>query len=198
MISKEKLGSLYKKGLSMQEVSNETGLTYHQVIYWMNKYGISRRPRSVANYIKYNPSGDPFKIKKLKTKKDLELLNLGIGLFLGEGTKKSRYNVALANSDPKIIKLFLTFLKTLCGVEDFKIRAALNIFDDIDLKEALSFWQKETNIPHSRFTKSIIRRGKKGTYKNKSKYGTLTIYVSNTKLKKLIDEYCEEALSKFS
>jgi len=182
----------------MQEISGKTDLTYHQVTYWMSKYDISRRSRSIANYVKYNPNGDPFKIKKLKTKKDIELLNLGIGLFLGEGTKGNRYKVVLTNSDPQIIKLFLTFLKIICGVKDFKIRAALNVFDDINLKEILDFWQKETNIPHLRFVKSIVRKSKEGTYKNKSKYGTLTVYVSNTKLKKLIDKYCKEALTRFS
>jgi len=198
MIPKEKLEKLYGGGLSMMEIAKIVGYSVSGVKYWMDEYNISRRSREEANYLKYNPKGDPFRIKRLKTKKDVELFNLGIGLFLGEGTKKNRYNVILTNSEPKIIKLFLSFLKTICGVKDFKIRAALNVFDDVNLKEALNFWQKETNIPHLRFTASTVRKSKEGTYKNKSKYGTLSVYVSNTKLKKFIDKYCEEALTKFS
>jgi len=181
----------------MMEISRNVGYSLSGVRYWMDKYNIPRRPRDEANYLKYNSKGNPFKIKRLKTKKDVALFNLGIGLFLGEGTKKNKYSVVLTNSDPKIIKLFLAFLKTICAVEDFKIRAALNVFDDINLEEVLSFWQKETDIPYSRFTASTIRKSKGGTYKNKSKHGTLTIYVSNTKLKRLIDKYCEEAFIKF-
>jgi len=197
MILKEKFEKLYNSGLSMMEIGKEVGRSLSGVKYWMDKYNIPRRSRGEANYLKYNPQGDPFKIKKLKSQKDIELFNLGIGLFLGEGTKKNKFKVVLTNSDPKIIKLFLAFLKNICGVKEDKIKAALNVFDDINLQEALNFWQKETGIPQSRFVKTIVRKSKDGTYKNKSKYGTITIYVSNIKLKQLIDRYCEKTFVKF-
>ena len=177
----------------MMEIAEKTHLSYHQVVYWMKNYNISRRTRSEANYLKYNPIGDPFRIKKIKTKRDSKLFNLGIGLFLGEGTKKNKFSVMLSNSDPKIIKLFLAFLTNICGVQRDKLKAALNVFDDVDLQEALNFWQKETKIPKERFTKSTIRKARDGTYKNKSKYGTITVYISNTKLKQFIDKCCNEA-----
>ena len=195
MITKERVKGLYSKGFSMMEIAQEIGHSLSGVKYWMDKLNIPRRSRSEANYLKYNPAGDPFKIKKLKTRKDIELFNLGIGLFLGEGTKKTKHHVILTNTNPKILKLFLKFLKEICGVKNRKIKVALNIFDDVDLKEALSFWRKSLRISSSMFRTSIIRKSRGGTYKNKSKYGTLTIYVSNTKLKKLIDKYCEEVLN---
>jgi len=193
MISRQKLERLYRSNFSMMEIAEKTHLSYHQVVYWMKNYNISRRTRSEANYLKYNPIGDPFRIKKIKTKRDSKLFNLGIGLFLGEGTKKNKFSVMLSNSDPKIIKLFLAFLTNICGIQRDKLKAALNVFDDVDLQEALNFWQKETKIPKERFTKSTIRKARDGTYKNKSKYGTITVYISNTKLKQFIDKCCNEA-----
>ncbi len=195
MLPKRTLEKLYKKGLSIMEIAKKERWPYRVVRYWMERYNIPRRSRSEANYLKYNPAGDPFKIKKLKTRKDIELFNLGIGLFLGEGTKKTKHHVILTNTNPKILKLFLKFLKEICGVKNRKIKVASNIFDDVDLKEALNFWRKSVGISRSMFRTSIIRKSRGGTYKNKSKYGTLTIYVSNTKLKKLIDKYCEEVLN---
>jgi len=62
MLSKETLEKLYKGGLSMMEMSSKVGYSPFGVKYWMEKYNIPRRPRSEANYIKYNPNGDPFKI----------------------------------------------------------------------------------------------------------------------------------------
>ncbi|MDP2966976.1 MAG: hypothetical protein Q8N87_01010 [bacterium] len=192
---KEKIVNLYQRGLSMQEIADKTGWKHGKVVYWMHKFGISRRSRSEANYIKYNPTGDPFEIKKLKTKKDIELFNLGIGLFLGEGTKRNKFNVTLANSNPEILRLFLKFLREICGVNETKIKAALNIFDDVNLTQALNFWSKVTNIPLSRFGKTMVRKSRGGTYKNKSLYGTLTIYVPNIKLKTLMDKWCKKALT---
>jgi hypothetical protein len=195
--AKEKLMELYQKGFSMQEISNKTGWKYGKVVYLMKKFDIQRRSISEAIYAKWNPNGDPFKIKNLKTKKDFELFNLGIGLFLGEGSKRSKHSVVLSNTNPKILKLFLRFLKEICGIKNQKVRAALNIFDDVDLEEALNFWQTTVGIPRSMFVTSIIRKSRGGTYKNKSHYGTLTIYTTNIKLKTLLDEWCKNALDRY-
>jgi len=191
MITKEQLKRLYNKGLSMMEIATKVGISNSGVKYLAEKYNIPRRSRSEANYLKYNPAGNPFKIKKLKTKKDIELFNLGIGLFLGEGTKKNKFNVAFANSDQQILKLFLKFLREICGVEERKIKAALNIFNDVDGEEAVNFWSKMTKIPVNRFNTITIRKSKGGTYKNKSRWGTLTIYIPNVKLKAIMDEWCK-------
>jgi len=179
----------------MQEISAKTGWSYHQVTYWMKKYQIPRRPISDAIYIKQNPKGNPFKIKKLQNKKDFELFNLGVGLFLGEGTKRDKFGIRFANSDPKIMELFLRFLREICKVKEVKIKAWLNVFDDIKTAEATEFWVKITGIPISRFNKTIIRKNKGGNYRNKSPHGTLTIYVSNKKLKNIMDGWCEKVLT---
>jgi len=179
----------------MQEIADKTGWNYFQVRYWMVRYGISRRSWSEAIYLKNNPEGNPFKIKKIISKKDIELFNLGIGLFLGEGTKKSKFNVVLANSDPNIINLFLKFLRKICRVKEVKIKAWLNVFDDINVKKATEFWSKKTGVPLSKFSKPAIRKSKGGSYKNKSVYGTISVFVSNIKLKELMDKWCKEAIT---
>jgi hypothetical protein len=195
MITKEQLEKLYNKGLSMMEIATKIGRSNSGVKYLAEKYNIPRRSRSEANYLKYNPAGDPFKIKKLKTRKELELFHFGIGLFLGEGTKKNKFNVTFVNSDPRILQLFLKFLREICGVEERKIKAALNIFSDVNNKEAIDFWNKITKISVDRFNKTTIRKSKGGTYKKKSPYGTLTVYVANVKLKAIMDEWCNKALT---
>jgi hypothetical protein len=195
MLTKEKLKKLYNSGLSMTEIAVRVGISTSGVKYLADKYNILRRSRSEANYLKYNPEGDPFKIKKLKTKKDIELFNLGIGLFLGEGTKKDKFNIALANSNPQILNIFLRFLREICGVKKRKIKAALNIFDDVDSKKAVKFWSKTTKISVNQMKSITIRKSKGGTYKNKSPWGTLTVFVSNVKLKIIIDKWCSNLLN---
>ncbi|MBU3964305.1 hypothetical protein KJ591_00035 [Patescibacteria group bacterium] len=88
MIAKEKLEKLYKSGLSIQGIVDKTDWSYHQVIYWMDKYNIHRRSRSEANYVKYNPNGDPFKIKENLTKNEVALKGLGLGIYWGDGELK--------------------------------------------------------------------------------------------------------------
>ncbi len=78
---KERIVSLYQKGLSMQGIADKMGWSIHKVSYWLEKYNISRRSPSEAAYLKWNPNGDPFHIKRNLTLKDHILFGLGIGLF---------------------------------------------------------------------------------------------------------------------
>jgi hypothetical protein len=121
-----------------------------------------------------------------------------VALYIGEGTKKNKTSIRLANSDPQVIRAFLRFLRETCGVQEKKIFAWLNIFDDASVEEALSFWQGVTGLSRSQFAKPIVRPSRGGNYLNKSRHGTLTVVVSNSKLSAKINEWCRNILQKFS
>jgi len=177
----------------MKEIADQTDWSYHQVTYWMDKHSILRRNWSESAYLKHNPNGDPFNIKELKNKEDFRIFHIGIGLYLGEGDKKTNHAVKLANSDPKILKLFLRFLREICGVKESKIGFELNIFNDVNLKNALDFWMRSVGFQRPQLKTLIVRESRgEGSYKKKSKYGTLSAYVTNVKLKSLINKWCEE------
>jgi len=196
MLTKETLVELYyNQELSMAEIAKKLGISNSNVYYWMSKHGIPRRTQSEATYVKRNPNGDPFKIHELKTKEDFELFALGVGLYAGEGKKSGLY-VGLGNADPRIIKTFLAFLRKICQVDEAKISAELNIYDDVNLEAAVKYWVEVTNIPRTRFSKSIVRKSRGGTYRNKSIYGTLTVKVCNTKLLAQILSWCGEMLGR--
>jgi hypothetical protein len=147
MITKEKLESLYKKGLSMQEISVQTGNSYKTIVYRMEKYNIPKRNRSEATYVKRNPDGDPFRIKKKLNLKETELKFLGLGLYWGEGDKsKNNTSVRLSNTDPQLIKKFREFLMKICRVKKEKIFYSLILFNDANEKEAIKFWTQHLRI----------------------------------------------------
>jgi hypothetical protein len=164
----------------------------------MKKFDIPRRSWSEATYLKRNPDGDPFCIKKVETPEDLKLFHLGIALYLGEGDKKTKNVVRLGNTDVKILKIFLLFLKDICGAKREKIKAELNIFDDVDLDSAIHFWTRNLKLDKQQIRTLFIRKAKdrkQGTHKRISKRGTLTILVDNGKLKRIIMKWCSELLS---
>lgn len=181
---------------SMQEIADQLDCSAHKVGHWLDRYGIKRRSGSEATYLKRNPNGDPFRIKELETEDDRELFTLAMGLYLGEGTKSKR-DIRLGNSDPKIIRAFLRFLREICGVEEKRIFAWLNIYDDVDLEKALCYWMQVTNLPRNQFYKTTVRPGRGGTYNNKSEYGTLTVGISNVKLTSKVTEWYKNAIEKF-
>lgn len=142
-------------------------------------------------YQKYNPNGDPFKIKEARTLKDTKLLGLGLGLYWGEGNKKNKNSIRLGNTNPLIIKKFIEFLIDILGIHEHKLRFGLQIFSDMSAKDTLKFWLKELNefgIIRNQFFKITVTPSRSiGNYREKSKYGVLTVHFCNTKLKNLID-----------
>lgn len=189
-----------QKKKSMQEIAHGLGVSLHAVTYWMLKHGIKRRSMSEATYTKRNPQGDPFKIKKNLSEKEKQLFFVVMGLYLGEGKKyKNCASLALGNTDPLIIRTFLKFLRGICGVEEKKIRAELNIYDDVNIESAMEYWTSVTGLLVSQFSKAVVRKArKKGTYKHWSRYGTLTILVSNKKLYEKVMGCCYQYLCDFS
>lgn len=189
------INALYQKGKSAKEVGELLGINERKVRYWMGKGGVKPRSWSEATYCKRNPKGNPFNIiEQIKKPKDLELFFVSLGLYLGEGTKKGEHKVALGNTNPDILKAFLAFLRKICKVDESKIYAELNIFDDVVLQKALRYWTKTIGISRGQIRYITSRKSKGGTYKNKSEYGTLTIKVDNSKLKKIILEWCKQVL----
>src|SRR3989338_4136324 len=193
IVSKGSLKNLYlNKKKSSAEIADIFRCSEHKINYWIKKFGIPKRSMSDAMYAKYNPDGDPFKIKNVATVEDAELFGLGLGLYWGEGNKKSKNSIRLGNTDPRIIKTFLRFLINLFRIKKKKLRFGLQIFDDMNEKEMLKFWTnqlKEFNISREQFFKVIITPSRSlGTYKEKSKFGVMTVHFCNTKLKNLIDD----------
>lgn len=183
-ILRENLEKLYKSGLSMFEIAAKLKCSTHKIVYWMNKYNLQRRNLSDALYVKLNPNGDPFEIKKIMNQDEKFLYGLGIGIYWGEGDRRSKNALRVANTDPKLIKVFTKFLLTICQLEKRKLIYNLICFNDSNPEEVRNYWAKELRISKEKFGKIVqIPSQGKGTYRKKSKHGVCIAIVCNMKLK---------------
>lgn len=90
---------------------------------------------------------------------------IGIIIWWTEGTKTYQdkrwkswiYPVDVTNTNPKIIKLFLDFLRYDIKIDESRLKLQLQIHQGDDQELIESFWSKITKIPKDRFTKTIIR-----------------------------------------
>ena len=121
--SVEQIRRLYGQGKSSKEVGDILGWSWRQVISCMQRHGIPRRSRSEATYLKANPAGDPFHIKARLSVDEERLKALGLGLFWGEGFRRNPISVRLYNSDSELLRVFVNFLRIICGVQPDKLRA---------------------------------------------------------------------------
>ncbi|MFH2019025.1 MAG: hypothetical protein ABII80_00170 [bacterium] len=181
-IPKQILVKLYNhQHQSMSEIASLLSCSLHKVNYWMSKYNLPRRSLSDANYHKYNPSGDPFQIKKSLTIGEQRLLSLSLGLFWGEGNKVNPEGVRLGNSDPNLIKIWCQFLRQICNVREDKIHFHLQIFHDNDPIVAKNYWAQHLSINQNRITSGTpTKKLGKGSYRKLNQHGVMTVGVYNT------------------
>ncbi len=169
----------------MAEIANECGCSIHKIQYWMKKHRIQSRSISDASYIKHNPNGDPFLWSPPRSSEDHILYGLGMGLYWGEGTKSCLSGVRLGNTDPKLLLSFMKFLIRFFHVQKKDFRFGLQIFSDLNPKDALDYWTKMLRVSKSQFHPKVIvtRSGSLGTYRKKSLYGVVTVLYHNKKLR---------------
>ncbi len=187
VISIENLTKLYLlKKKSAFEIAKILECSSGKINYWLAKYNIEKRNISEAIYTKYHPKGDPFKIYQPKNIAEAKLYGLGIGIYWGEGNKANKNTIRVGNSDPALLKIFIEFLITFFGIKKEDLKFHLHLFDDVNIVQAVHFWSKELKIKKSQFYKPMISKsGSLGNYRQKSKYGVLTVYYGNIKLRNI-------------
>lgn len=186
--SKELIIRLYiDEQKSSRQIAEALRCSENKINYWLKRYSIKKRSISDATYIRSNPTGDPFIFDPPKTKDDYRLFGMGLGLYWGEGNKKNTNTVRLGNTDPKLIMKFLEFMERFYRISPERIKFGLQIFSDMEPKAALKFWCKTLNVTADRFGKVVVTPSRgKGTYREKTRHGVLTVYIFNKKLRDLI------------
>ena len=66
---------------------------------------------------------------------------------------KTQDTLAFANSDPRLIRIFVTWLRRFFDIDESKLRVRLYLHEGLDLDAATAFWSDVTEIPPSQFYK---------------------------------------------
>lgn len=113
------------------------------------KSGMIRNQEKIRTMLRIN--SEAVKEIGLITQRDLWML--GLGLYLGEGSKT--YEITrVINSDPAIVKLAIKWFKDICGLGKKNITVAIHLYPDNNVEECLTFWSKELKLPISQFRKT--------------------------------------------
>jgi len=106
-----------------------------------------------------------------------DLFIVGLGLYIGEGSKTQGL-VRLVNTDPRVIRLFIRWVRAL-GLSDGNIAIRIHLYPDSDVHSANVYWLKETSLPKASLQSACIdRRVRKDRKRNSTHmYGTAHITV---------------------
>ena len=182
----------YENGNSITEIAALANLPTRKVREVLCVNNVKIRSHKDASYLKKNKSGDPFDILASLTIEEDHLKAMALGLYLTEGNTKNKNSVRFTNSNPALVKIFVKFLKVICGVENEKIKFSLIVYPDVSINKAKKYWIEFLSVTAGQFMKTTVLENRNGSCKKHSEYGTITVYVHNTKLLGIIKDWAKE------
>lgn len=185
-----------EKGYSFAELQRRTGIPATTIRNWCRGETIASRQDTLLL------SNDRKRIE-IKQSELASLDSLGtlsptqVKVYLSllywcEGTKYPASNkMIFTNSDPSLIKLFLTLLRQAFPIDETKLRIHLQLHTIHDFSEIRTYWSKLLSIPPEKFIKPTITELRGGKHR-RTYLGTCSLrYYDFTLQLKLIGLYEE-------
>ena len=191
LLNSEHIKSLYwEKDYNVSEIARKVGISARALHDFMNRNNIPRRLPSEAGYIA-NKNKPQFRIVGNLDNFKQQLKTAGLMLYWAEGTFSGN-TVDFANSNPSMIKIFLRFLREICGVKEERLRVYLYAYSYQNIDNLKLYWHKATGISLKQFTKPYVRRGNANLSKRKLLYGLVHIRYNDKRLLKIIEKWLFE------
>jgi len=197
-----------EEGLSLREISRKLNISKGSVSLWVRNIELTEEQKEKLHPIKLvNDQMDKARevgIKNAKNKRieyqkegREKLINLqgeqkdlfisGCMLYWGEGTKKNNKNsVALSNSDAKMLKFFILFLKKCFNLENKDIDLYIHCYDDIhSVSEIENYWLENLKLDKFCLRKTMINKISPYSQSKRCgllEWGTCKIVVNSTRI----------------
>lgn len=199
---KQKAISLRKNGKSYLEIQKELGVPKSTLSDWFRdqkwsnelSFKLTEKAKNLHsvriqglnkirgdNLKKLYEQANKEAIEEFELLKYHPLFISGLMIYWGEGNKSSKSHCSIANTEPLMIKLFLQFLKNICGFKSPRIKAWILLYPDLNEDVCKRFWIENTSLEEQDFHKSIVIKGKHKT--KKLSYGVCSVGVSSAYLK---------------
>jgi hypothetical protein len=183
----------YEKNMAVPQISAETGFSVDAIYAFMQKFDLKRRTLIEDNKIRFARKAPSFQIRQPLSSEDEKLKMAGIMLYWAEGFKAaSAPGIDFANSDPRMIVVFMAFLRTVCGIDETRLRIYLYCYANQKPFELIDFWSKLTGIPAGQFTKPYVRQDFQESKIGKMPHGLIHIRYHDKKLLFLLKDWIEE------
>lgn len=170
----------------MREVGEYFGKSVWSINSIMKRNSVSRRLASKTREIQFKKTPLSYEPKIFLTKKEERLKTVGLVLYWGEGAKKNKNGqINFTNSDSVMIKIFVSFLRSIYCINESKLRCHLYCFESQNIQSEINYWANITSIPAKQFIKPYIATNKTPSHA-KITHGVCHIVYSDKRLFDLI------------
>lgn len=204
---KQKAISLRRAGRSYSEILEKIDVAKSTLSLWLRSVGLSKRQEqrlTNKKLLSARRGGEKRRRMRLEAIQELqksaeqevrdkdldenELWLSGIMLYWAEGSKEKDHHVGqqtlFSNSDPRMIKLFLKWLKTVAGEVDQNMVYEIYIHHTANVMRALEFWSNIVSCNKAKI-RVYFKRNKKSTNRKNVEnnyYGLLRIRVKKSSM----------------
>lgn len=202
IVERERARKLRRKGLGIAEIAAKMQESKSTVSYWCRDIALTGQQLKRLQQKSYHAGVAQFlKLAEQKRQKRLrderrcsvqgvfdvgvpsrrDLFMLGLGLYWGEGYKRSNGELGFTNSDPKMISTYIRWLQEVYGIQrsELVFRISINEIHKERIGKVLAYWRIITGGTVNQFTNpSFIKTEVKKKYANHDHYfGILRVKV---------------------
>lgn len=175
-VLKTKAEELRRKGYSFREISEKLKISKSTASLWLRdvelskiaknrifKLGVEGRNKGNTSVRKRISKEDKRIVLDAKKSVDNCVLlqnDLKIVcalLYWCEGGKTEKSQLTFVNSDPELIRYFISTFREAFNVEEGKFRILLHVHKYHNMEKQIEFWSKITGIPKNQFTKPFCK-----------------------------------------
>jgi len=163
LAEREQARRLRATGLPMADIAARLGVSKSSVSLWVRDVPFEARPRPTRgrrrgpNALQRRKQAEIARLlaegrDRVGRLSEREFLVAGVALYAGEGSKGDG-NVRFANSDPRMIGFFCSWLRRFFEIDESRLRVHLYLHQGLDLAAAIAYWSALTSIPPTQFLK---------------------------------------------
>jgi transposase-like protein len=213
-LEKMKAIELRKIGYSLNEIVSEIGVSKSTISMWVRNVFLSKESKIrlltkiTAGQLSSQESHRAQRIAKENAAKQRARIilndisfNVNISrlicalLYFCEGRKSPYSGISFMNSDPGLMKLFLTTLRTSFSLDETRFRVQVHLHSYHDKNVQLKFWSKIMNIPIVQFIKPYQKKSS-GLYKKDGYQGCVNVQYHDVtisrELRMIAQEYIKQ------
>lgn len=196
---REKAITLRKEGLSYNFIQDQIKVSKSTLTRWLaavpfepNNEFIERvnKTHSTLRDLRRRVKAESEKearnlaISDIGTLTQRDLMMLGLGIYMGEGTKSG--TLRFVNSDPSILKTGIIWFKKIYGLKDENFMVRIHLYPDCDAEESRGYWSKAIGLALTQFYQVYIDKRQNKSIRNSRKllFGTAHVTIRSAKNRK--------------
>jgi hypothetical protein len=185
---REKALLLRKQNKSYSQIKKILKVSKSTLSYWLRKYPLSKQrikelrdcnEQRIERFRETMRKKKEVRLQQFYNEQKQFLLPLskrelflaGIFLYWGEGKKTSFTEVSVSNTDPSMIKFFITWIVNSLKVPRDKIKIQLHLYKNMEVKKEIDFWSNTLNFPENQFNKPYIKESSSLRINHKGGFG---------------------------